>query len=406
MSKFYLPSDYIFLGRLFVFIAALIFVILFSGCSDNLEELNSQNNEPKESLTALSYSISKEEAIDISEKVLKKTPTRGLIDFPTFEYVVNNTQTRGTLMPDTIAYILNYPNDAGFVIIATDRRVYPVLGFSDVGKFSFDNENVKANFIDRLDTYIEENISDSLYYVSENDFDGCYEVNPAVQISLSQGAPWNKYVVMEHPNCPAGCVAVATALVMTHSFSELSYHNSTFHMQSIIKAIKDGQQESNNNAPKRIIGTNPPVQPTYTYEQAVDSIAKLLYWIGKDVDMTYEPNGSGAFSYNAYSLCKSLNMLIPSGYVAFDINDITQYLKDNCIVYLRGDGINVKGGHAWVSDGCYFCVDPEDRSRITQTYIHCDWGWGGLSNGYYSGSVFEAYYSYMPTIYFAVKRFW
>lgn len=92
-------------------------------------------------------------------------------------------------------------------------------------------------------------------------------------------------------------------------------------------------------------------------------------------------------------------------YKNFDINEITWELKDNNIVYLRGSDINGNGGHAWVSDGCSFCVDINDRSKITSTYIHCDWGWGGYCNGYYSGDVFSASsYNFAPTKYFVIRR--
>lgn len=225
-----------------------------------------------------------------------------------------------------------------------------------------------------------------------------------VQISLSQRSPWDKYVIQEYPNCPIGCVAVATALVMSHSKYQITYHNSTFHLKSIITAISKGPSNPLINAPKRIEDIYPHF---LTYEQAVDSMAKLLYWIGKDIDMSYSPNVSGANSYDAYDLCKSLNFSIPSGYATFDIKKITQYLNDNHIVYLRGYDIDGKGGHAWISDACYFCVAQNDRTQILDTYIHCDWGWGGSCNGYYSGSVFKASsYNFKPNNYFAIKREW
>lgn len=152
-----------------------------------------------------------------------------------------------------------------------------------------------------------------------------------------------------------------------------------------------------------------PINPIieYTYDQAVDLMAKLLYWIGKDVDMKYSPDVSLATSSKAYQLCKSLDFTIPSGFATFDIKEITRYLKDEHIVYLDGSDINGKGGHAWVSDACYFCVDMNDSTQILDTYIHCDWGWGGSCNGYYSGSVFEAgSYKFKLCNYFAILREW
>ena len=392
------------LSKKLFLMAVLLYGFMLLGCTTDIDDLQ-QTDRIDNYAAGIANKVSKADAMDIARKVLKKSPTRGGTRMlPTFEYVVEETFTRGGSCADTLAYILNYPNNEGFVIISTDRRVYPVLGFADEGHFSFDNDNARDNFIEKIGTYMYNAISDTLYDVTEHDFDGCYVVNPMVQVSLEQGAPWNKYVIEEHPACPVGCVAVATALVMSHSKVQLSYHNSVFYLKSMITAINEGQNPPVANTPKRIIGG---YLPTYTYEQAVDSMARLLYWIGKDVNMNYTQNGSGAFSSDAYYLCKSLSYSIPSGYATFDIKTITQYLKDNHIIYLRGSDIDDKGGHAWVSDACYFCVDLNDQTKILDTYIHCDWGWGGSCNGYYSGSVFEvSSYKFRPSDYFAVKREW
>lgn len=186
-----------------------------------------------------------------------------------------------------------------------------------------------------------------------------------------------------------------------------------FHiLKSIITAIDAGEESedslsetSNSKAAQRKTSKIALTSlPTYTYEQAVDSMAKILYWIGKDVDMEYTTAGSGAYSHDAYTLCDSLGLTIPSGYSAFDIKEITQYFSDSCIVYMRGRDDSVNAGHAWISDGCRYCVDMTDKTTILDTYIHCDWGWGGSSNGYYSGSVFSAsVYNFTPKNYFAVS---
>ena len=43
--------------------------------------------------------------------------------------------------------------------------------------------------------------------------------------------------------------------------------------------------------------------------------------------------------------------------------------------------------------------------EIISTYIHCDWGWSGACNGYYSGRVFETFRgNFTPTHYFSLKR--
>ena len=363
------------------------------------------------------YFISKEAALDIADKVLgNHVSNRSVSGNPCVEYVTRNNEfshsTRSlTDISDTLAYVINYPNESGFVIVSSSSHVYPVLAYSNEGNFSFSNDVSKINFIDNIGAYLEEADINASYSVGDNDIDGCYVISPMVKTCLNQRSPWNKYVIEEHPGCPVGCVAVATALVMTHSKYSLSYHGTNFPLKSIVDAIaseEEATSDDNALSPKRIGGliTLPPFLPEYSYEQAVDSMAKLLYWIGKDVNMNYSTTGSGAVSRDAYNLCVDLGFTIPSGFASFDILELTQYLSDGHIVYIRGRDYEKNAGHAWVSDGCNYCVDL-DGTTIINTYIHCDWGWGGSCNGYYSGSVFSASsYDFTPQNYFAVKRDW
>lgn len=406
MRKIYLKLVGVFNSSNNTVLAALmILVIMLSGCSSDLDDLIVPGSKNETTTSGIRSKVSKTDAIAIAEKVLKKDRTRsGILNIPKFEYVVGGVNTRSTSTSDTLAYILNYPDNGGFVIVSTDRRVYPVLAFASEGQFTFDNENARVNFIDRIGTYIKETPEDTLYDVSDSDFDACYDIHPMVGFSLDQRSPWDKYVIQEHPGCPVGCVAVATALVMSYSKSQISYHKSTYYLKSIITAITKGPDSTPANLPKRIV---PGIgNPTYTYEQAVDSMARLLYWIGKDVDMYYDTERSGALSMKSYSLCKSLSYSIPSGFVTFDIKKIAKYIIDNHIIYLNGFDIHSGGGHAWVSDGCYCCLS-DDGTYIVDPYIHCDWGWGGYCNGYYSSSVFEVdKYIYKTPSYFAIKREW
>lgn len=395
--------------RIFVSLFIGFLIISMNSCSsEDIENLQSNKSD-----NGLSHTISIEEALNIANITLNYTTrnytTRSNNNLkPNVDYVLSNEKTRGDLLEsDTLAYIINYPEDAGFVVVSSDDRVYPVLAFSDKGNFSMENEIVKKNFIYNIESYILNSEDYKHYDVSSIDFDGCFMQQPIIGISIGQGNPWDKYVIKEHPGCPVGCVPVATALTISHSCSQIRYHGVSYPMKSIISAIMQGPTEDDleNNTKKRITGGNPVNLPTYTYEQAVDSMAKLLYLLGKDLNVTYTPSGSGALSSKAYDLCKNLGFTIPSNYAIFDIFKISRYLQDNCIIYMRGRDEQKNEGHAWVADGCYFCVDKDDPDIITQTYIHCDWGWNGYCNGYYSGEVFNAgAYNFNPMNYFAVKR--
>lgn len=87
-------------------VAVLVCGILLSGCSDYLDNSIEQNKMSNESIDIPVYKITKDDAIEIADKVLRKTATRSDNDNPTFEYVLNETPTRCISLSDTLAYVL------------------------------------------------------------------------------------------------------------------------------------------------------------------------------------------------------------------------------------------------------------------------------------------------------------
>lgn len=384
--------------------------ILLAGCDDVVEYESALRDKQNENVSVNSYKISHAEALEFSNEVLKKISTRSTpLSLPSFDYVVDVKTTRSTVSNDTLAYVINYPNEAGFVIVATDKRVNPLLAFSETGNFSFDNEIAKVNFIEKLGTYIEKSKSDTPCKFPDISFDNSRTVEPFIDAYLNQRSPWDKYVIMEHPGCPVGCVAVATAYVMSYSKEKLAYHGEEFLLKTIVSAIRNvanDQDQSENQTQVRGVNLLPPPS-IYSYTWGQDKMAKLLYWIGKDVDMQYGTQSSGAYSEDAFNLCESLNFTIPSGFSEFNVNEIAKFLRTDHVIYLRGSNLKTMGGHAWVSDGCMSAVSAENPEKPMITYIHCNWGWGGNGNGYYKGDIFEVGdRTYKPLQFFAVKREW
>lgn len=364
-----------------------LFLLLVS-CSSTMDEM------PLHKQTSTQFHVSEAKARLIAEDFLsKKDETRSQTkEQANVQYVFSSAKTRSE--NDTVAYVINYPDNGGFVIISSDNRINPVLAYSTTGTFSFDNEIAYQNFILPLEEYISENTANVTSPWIEDEKDECVLMPPLVKaVNLSQWDPWDKYVIKEHPGCPVGCVAVATALVMTTSIDNLSYHGSYYHLSSIEQGIAKGPEDSS-KSPKRIVGGG--LRP-YPYAQAVDSMAKILYWIGKDVNMNYTTDGSGAVSLDAYNLIKSLKFNITEPYQTYDLIKIAKAIGKKNIVYVRGSG------HAWIADGAEYCYD-QFTDTYHDVYIHCDWGWGGYGNGYFTGSVFKVgNYNFSPNDFFAVK---
>ena len=316
----------------------ITFVLILVGCT-NAEDssLQIEKNGPN----YVSSIINVDEAIEISHKVLKHSHvTRNVtLGSPVVDYVLNGnvSKTRNASLRDTLAYVINYPNDEGFVIVSSDRRVYPVLAYSDKGNFSFSNEAVKSTFINNIGNYISSADATVSYEVNDNDFQSCYSQTPMIEAEFSQGSPWNKYVIKEHPNCPAGCVALATSLVLSHSMTYVyNYHGLKFNFKSILKPIIKAQ----NPYDKKVIDLTDPwesvQQPEYSYQQAVDSMALFIYWIGKDLNTKYGIDESSASSADAYNLCRRLRNGEITNCEKFNLEDICKYVKDKYIVYLWG----------------------------------------------------------------------
>lgn len=383
--------------------------IFLAGCSNAIEENNLMQKVQDEQISANSNKLTEIEAIEISNEVLNKISTRtNPAAIPTFEYVTKHNTTRNAVSIDTLAYVINYPNDSGFVILATDKYVNPLLAFSDKGHFSFDNEIAKENFIDEIGPYLEINTSNTPFNLDDISFDNSKTVEPFIGISLNQRNPWDKYVIEEHPGCPVGCLAVAVAYVMTYSKEKLYYHDTTFQFKRIISAIENKAIVPVPTTDTETQGINLlPPPAVLSYDWGVDQMAKLLYWIGADLGLNYTTSGSGGVPMiNSYNFCQSLNYSIPSGYANYNINDVTRYLRTDHIICLYGVDINGKGAHAWVSDGCMATVSASHPEQPIVNYIHCDWGWGGSCNGYFKGDIFDVGYQFDVRKYFAVKRDW
>jgi hypothetical protein len=120
-------------------------------------------------------------------------------------------------------------------------------------------------------------------------------------------------------------------------------------------------------------------KPNVIQSQFGNSIAAFLADIGDQVYVEYGCSGSGA-----YSLISVIPAFFHYGYT----NDIWQYFSPVAVeasllsgypVYIRGNTPSgppdYNAGHAWVIDG---------QTEGDYYYFHMNWGWYGLSNGYFN----------------------
>lgn len=277
------------------------------------------------------------------------------------------SRTAITASPSDAYYVFN--NDAGgFVIIAGDDAVTPVLGYTSTG--SFDAENLPDGLKDLLKSYERQIAALGDNYVANQTatrtaFTGEKLLNTA---KWNQGNPFNKYTPN---NYVTGCVATAGAIVMKHHgypAKGTGSHSYTWNGQTLTANF--GHTYDWASMPAKYDGTN---------DADFDGVARLMSDLGVAVEMQYDKDGSGAYignlvtalqKYYGYSKLSHLLAIEDVGAEAWNSRLRDEIDANRPVLYAASDP-NTGGGHAFVIDGY------KDES------FSVNWGWGGYCDGFY-----------------------
>ena len=263
-------------------------------------------------------------------------------------------------------YVFN--NDAGgFVIIAGDDAVTPVLGYTSTG--SFDAENLPDGLKDLLKSYERQIAALGDSYVANQTatragFTGEKLLKTA---EWNQYAPFNKYTPN---NYVTGCVATAGAIVMKHHgypAKGTGSHSYTWNGKTLTANFEHDYDWA--SMPAKYDGTN---------DAAFDGVARLMADLGVAVEMQYAKNGSGAYigdmisalqKYFGYSKLTYLASIDDMEAEAWNAKLRGEIDANRPILYSASDAS--AGGHSFIIDGY------KDES------FSVNWGWGGYCNGFY-----------------------
>ena len=285
----------------------------------------------------------------------------------------------------------------GFVIVAADNSVRPILAYSTDAPFVAENMPIQAR--EWLEDY-----ENQIVYLLDHDnkasnqtqaewnalldgeplsnlVDG--DVAPLVSTTWSQGAPYNSM-------CPGtsdarsvvGCAATAMAQIMRFwnypisGIGSHSYLHSTYGTQTadFANTIYDWANMPN------ICYTNSPIAQR-------NAVATLCYHCGVAIEMDYSPSGSGAVTLYEYNTTyPSVNNALKNH---FDYSDsltvvrLENTTQSNWESLIRTElnlgrpvlysGRDTASGHAFVCDG-----------YNSTGQFHFNWGWAGYCDGYYA----------------------
>lgn len=332
-------------------------------------------------------------------------------------------------LPDTLAYICNFADSMGFAIICADDRVgCPILACVDNGIIEDSVENPGlAIFLENAYDFIEDKIlnfeekKDSLRKIADefiknweteskavlkNVYTGTFtmtkdeEVKPLLFTTWGQSSsPYNDLTktclsdISGH--APAGCWATAIAQLMAY-----------YKYPSYVEYVNNGSAIRNYIDWQAILQKKN--ASSFTDLKTRKQVANLLFYVGKNIKMKYDCDGSSTSEKDAMTYLKKI------GYKKCDSQDysfskVRSELMKNRPVLMNGKKKKVLfvsyEGHAWVVDGYStsivedysYRIDMEKNESkywVTKTVyknslLHINWGWAGNNNGYFAEGCFN-----------------
>ncbi len=273
-----------------------------------------------------------------------------------------------------------FTSGEGFVVLPADDAAPALLAFSDTGRFDCTDNPGLAYWMDFYNSQLETLKSRSQTVQANVASAGEVrtkraDIAPLLTTEWNQESPYNELCPkVDGRETVTGCVATAMAQAMkfynypahgkgSHSYfwrpgeEELTfdYENTTFEWDLMTDRYDKNSSEASRHA-----------------------VAQLMLGCGISVDMHYEPGESGAATMamgtaliDIFGYSPALWMPNRSFYGYYEWEDmIYEELSNNHPVLYSGAG--TAGGHQFICDGY------RDGG-----YFHFNWGWGGLSNGYF-----------------------
>lgn len=302
-------------------------------------------------------------------------------------------------------FVFNRANNGGYVIVAGDDAISPILGYSLTGNFDLSSapNDIKSFFVavnHAIEEVMQKGYSNStsinaLKATPSSELRASLPASVAPllgEMKWNQSFPWDDKTptvddggVTKHT--PVGCVATATSQIMRfHKWPETGV--------GTMKYSEHGRTHEVNFANSHYDYSKMPLYFNESRKPSQDEIAMLstfCYEVGVAVKMNYELNGSGAFSpdvskalrdffrYDKGVTAYKRSTMKTSEWYKIIYTDIANGLPvyyAGAAQYINENGRASYAGHAFVFDG----YDSNGN-------VHVNWGWGGLSNGYFNMNI-------------------
>lgn len=275
-----------------------------------------------------------------------------------------------TCPEDAAYYVFNAEAaDGGFVVVAGDDVVTPILGYSDVG--TFDPSNIPPALQWKLDTYkaeIATAASKGIKVVaSRSASPDKAPIDPLITTQWGQGEPYNNLTpIYGGEHSATGCVATALAQILYfHRGAEVSSGVFAYKWHDSLLSCDYSNTHFDWSSLR-----NRYVSEPYTQDEA-DAVAGLMLACGIGTETNFGKQSGSDISRVKRLLIENLGYS-PEIYIRYKNNySISEWgdtlyneLSQGRPVFCQG------GGHAFICDG-----------YEGNNYFHFNWGWDGICDG-------------------------
>lgn len=390
---------------------AFFFLIATFSCNNNFESENLVNVS---SGSNLSYKLSENEAIisilsfleEMDKPINKEISTRSKSvrkvknvevigednkRIATYASVYNNTSIINSLNiinADTFMYIINFEGNMGYAIMSADKRSNVIYAIIDEGYLDAESivEIDNPGFVMFMEKAIETEVENVANY-NDSEKINTYAtivsgetsriiglIRPMLKTKWGQGYPYNQF----SPNGYTGCVMTASAQILSYfkTINNVNYYDFYYN-----------ETRSSDLNWNEIVseGENSPIYGVLNGNTLSSlQVANLMRHIGLAIGADYtSSSGTGVSSDNAISWLRSSGKLYNStSFSNYNPKEAYEAVYAGKLVYIkarRQSGLTTVG-HAWVMDGGF---KRHNTNRGYDYYMHCNWGWDGLCDGYY-----------------------
>lgn len=303
-------------------------------------------------------------------------------------------------------YVFNVGSQQGFVIVAGEDRVHPVLGYAEKGSFDPDHiptnlRGMLAQYQKEIDYAVGQDLEASETIRSEwNRLESGIALRSSSEVVLLQTAKWDQYSpynnhtpMLGSDHTATGCIATATGILLQYAQ----------YPTQLVKGVS-----SYADTPISYGTYDWSLMPLScpTTDAEIEQVSTLLWHIGANVQMNYGLDLSTTYDVNAALFLRNNAQFNKGTRLIYKNDHYWKEWKDMIRQTLRGSdgqgypllyrGEGSGGGHMFILDG----FGPDE-------YFHVNWGWDGYYDGNYlltALDVFVRLNDEMAMVYDAVPK--